>query len=89
PLPPLPVDPFLPSWAWGLGGAFCSAVAMTIPMYCCYFRRLASAKRKYKSQALGGPDPSFMDLVVKKVDPRLVRRFIGREDGARELTEVE
>ena len=35
PLPPLPLDPFFPTWVWGLISSASSAVVMLIPLYCC------------------------------------------------------
>ncbi|CAK9116930.1 unnamed protein product [Durusdinium trenchii] len=83
PLPPLPLEPFLPVWLWGLITSASSAVVMLIPLYCCYFRRLSSTRRKYRPTA--GVDPSFMEKVVAQSDPRVVRRFVAREAGAQLL----
>lgn len=35
PLPPLPIDPFFPTWVWGLITSASSAIVMLIPLYCC------------------------------------------------------
>ena len=64
PLPPLPVPPFLPTWAWGLGTSASAAILLLLPVYCCYFRRLANTRRKYRPAA--GVDPTFMERVVNE-----------------------
>ncbi|CAJ1450865.1 unnamed protein product [Effrenium voratum] len=33
PLPPLPVDPFLPTWVWGLATSAASGIVVLVPMY--------------------------------------------------------
>lgn len=83
PLPPLPEDPFLPTWAWGLISSAASGILLTLPVYCCYFRRLANTRKRYVSQS--GVDPSFIEKVVANSDAGLVRRFVARDDGAKEF----
>lgn len=83
PLPPLPEDPFLPTWAWGLIASAATGILLTIPVYCCYFRRLANTRKKYVSQS--GVDPSFIEKVVANSDSRLVRRFVAIDNGAKEF----
>eukprot|EP00438_Fugacium_kawagutii_P012988 Skav230939 [mRNA] locus=scaffold2774:150000:150559:- [translate_table: standard] len=83
PLPPLPIDPFFPTWLWGLITSASAGIVMLIPLYCCYFRRLSNTRRKYRPPA--GVDPSFMEKVVAQSDARVVRRFVAQEAGAQLL----
>ena len=80
PLPPLPIQPLLPTWAWGLGTSASAAILLMLPVYCCYFRRLANTRRKYRPAT--SVDPTFMERVVNDSDAQLVRRFVARESGA-------
>ncbi|CAE7589381.1 Pcsk5 [Symbiodinium sp. CCMP2592] len=87
PLPPLPVDPFLPTWAWGLGTSASAAILLLFPIYCCYFRRLANTRRKYRPAA--GVDPTFMERVVHNSDSQLVKRFVARDSGAQLMRDAD
>lgn len=40
PLPPLPIDPFFPTWLWGLITSASAGIVMLIPLYCCPSLRL-------------------------------------------------
>ena len=87
PLPPLPVEPLLPTWAWGLGTSASAAILLLLPVYCCYFRRLANTRRKYRPAA--GVDPTFMERVVNESDAQLVRRFVARDSGAQLMRDAD
>eukprot|EP00747_Dinoflagellata_sp_TGD_P212877 gnl/TRDRNA2_/TRDRNA2_85917_c0_seq3.p1 gnl/TRDRNA2_/TRDRNA2_85917_c0~~gnl/TRDRNA2_/TRDRNA2_85917_c0_seq3.p1 ORF type:complete len:581 (+),score=46.92 gnl/TRDRNA2_/TRDRNA2_85917_c0_seq3:179-1921(+) len=83
-LPPLPIEPFLPSWAWGLCVSAALAVLVLFPMYCCYFRRLANTRKVYVTRI----DPVFVDRVVTQSPSWLIRRFIALDSGSKNQGQV-
>lgn len=78
PVPPLPVEPVLPVWAMALIASLIGSIVVLCPVQCCYFRRLANTRRRYKPHM----DDQFVDKIVNRSPPWLIRLFVGWESGS-------
>lgn len=85
PLPPLPKDPLIPGWGYGFIASAVIGILVLVPLYCCYFRRLANTKKVYVIRR--AVDPIFVDQMVNNAPSWIIRKFVALESGAGKATQ--
>lgn len=79
PVPPLPVDAMIPMWGVGFLVSGLIGLLTILPLYCCYFRRLANTKKVYVIRR--AVDPIFVDQMVTTAPAWIIKKFVALESG--------
>lgn len=80
---PLPEDPLVPPWGFGLVFAVLLGISIVIPLYCCYFRRRANTKELYTvkwDKEEGVEHPFVVEVIQKNANDTDLRRFVKAEE---------
>jgi len=79
PLEPLPADPAIPPWAWGIMASASVTFLIMLPVNIFYFRRLNNTRKRYVNRI--GVDPVFVNSVVDQSPAWLIRRYVAKDTG--------